>query len=163
MLTRVKSTYAWITDTPSSRRFINRMGIILATLGLIDIIKDTRMERSRCPAVMLAISRIDRVIGRIMILIVSIRTMNGIKAGGVPWGSKDLAVDIGDLVKLNSKGRAHKDSLIGRIIEMCELVGKISGSRELKLFVRIKAKVDDRKKKITVFLTKVCFSSLYVE
>jgi len=145
ILTRVKNTYAWIIETPISRRFINRIVTTLATFSLIDMIRDTKMERRRCPAVMLAISRTERVTGRIKILIVSIRTMNGIKIGGVPCGSIDLNDDIGDLIQLNIKGIAHSDNPRGRITEMCELTGKISGSRELKLFVRIRKKMDDIK------------------
>lgn len=42
----------------------------------------------RCPATMLAIRRTARVKGRITLLIDSIRTMKGIKAGGVLWGTR---------------------------------------------------------------------------
>lgn len=43
---------------------------------------------NRCPATMFAIKRTDRVIGRITFLIDSIRTIKGIKAEGVLWGTK---------------------------------------------------------------------------
>lgn len=39
---------------------------------------------SKCPAIMLAASRTARVPGRITFLIVSIHTIKGISAGGVP-------------------------------------------------------------------------------
>ena len=42
----------------------------------------------RWPAIMFAASRILRVPGRIMFLMVSINTINGIRAKGVPWGTK---------------------------------------------------------------------------
>jgi len=42
---------------------------------------------NRCPATMFAISRTDRVIGRIKFLIDSIKTINGIRAPGVPEGT----------------------------------------------------------------------------
>lgn len=41
----------------------------------------------RCPATMFAISRTERVIGRIILLIDSISTIKGIRAEGVPDGT----------------------------------------------------------------------------
>lgn len=43
-----------------------------------------RSVNNRWPAIMLAASRTARVPGRIMFLIVSIHTINGIRTGGVP-------------------------------------------------------------------------------
>lgn len=40
------------------------------------------------PAIIFAVSRTVRVIGRMMLLIVSIHTIKGIKIFGVPWGTK---------------------------------------------------------------------------
>lgn len=45
-----------------------------------------RRDKSRCPATILAVSRIDNVIGRIIRLMNSIRTMKGIKIVGVLEG-----------------------------------------------------------------------------
>lgn len=42
----------------------------------------------RCPAIILAERRTARVKGRMMLLTVSITTMNDIKALGVLWGTK---------------------------------------------------------------------------
>lgn len=47
-----------------------------------------RRVNKRCPAIILAASRTANVPGRITFLIVSINTINGIKAAGVPWGTK---------------------------------------------------------------------------
>lgn len=41
-------------------------------------------ESSRCPAIILAVSRTANVMGRIIKLIDSIITMNGIRGAGVP-------------------------------------------------------------------------------
>lgn len=49
---------------------------------------DARRTMSKCPAIILAANRTARVIGRIKALIVSIKTINGIKAVGVPCGIK---------------------------------------------------------------------------
>lgn len=43
-------------------------------------------DRRRWPAIILAVKRIERVIGRIIKLIDSIITINGISKAGVPWG-----------------------------------------------------------------------------
>lgn len=50
--------------------------------------EDPKRDRSKWPAIILAVSRIDRVIGRIINLIDSIITINGISSVGVPWGVK---------------------------------------------------------------------------
>jgi hypothetical protein len=52
------------------------------------IIRFPSRDMSRCPAIMLAVSRTHRVMGRIRILVISIRTMKFIKAVGVPCGTR---------------------------------------------------------------------------
>lgn len=53
---------------------------------------DPRRQSKRWPAIMLAVNRMARVKGRIIRLIDSINTINGISEGGVPegvrWASK---------------------------------------------------------------------------
>jgi hypothetical protein len=44
--------------------------------------------RRRWPAIMLADKRTANVPGRMVLLIVSIITMNDIRADGVPWGTR---------------------------------------------------------------------------
>ena len=44
--------------------------------------------RSKCPAIILAANRTAKVMGRINELIISIQTINGTKATGVPSGTK---------------------------------------------------------------------------
>lgn len=41
---------------------------------------------SKWPAIILAVKRIAKVVGRMIFLIVSIKTINGIKIVGVSWG-----------------------------------------------------------------------------
>lgn len=43
---------------------------------------------SKCPAIILADKRTAKVRGRIILLVVSIRTIKGINPGGVLWGTK---------------------------------------------------------------------------
>ena len=54
------------------------------SVGACPAIRDKR----RWPAIILAAKRTDRVRGRISLLIISISTINGIKVGGVPRGTK---------------------------------------------------------------------------
>lgn len=67
---------------------------------------------------MLAANRTDRVIGRITLLTISIRTIKGIKGAGVPigtrWARKSvILLTILNMMKLTQKGRA-KDKVIAR-------------------------------------------------
>jgi len=53
-----------------------------------DWLEDPISDVNKCPAIMLAVNRITRVIGRIISLIVSINTIKGkvIRIKGVPQG-----------------------------------------------------------------------------
>jgi len=63
------------------------MIIIINIIEEVSLIpEDPRSVKSKCPAIILAVRRIDRVRGRINRLIDSIITMNGIRANGVPEG-----------------------------------------------------------------------------
>lgn len=66
---------------------------------------------SKCPAIMFAVSRTASLPGRIKLLTVSIITINGISAAGVPEGTKWLNILLVLLVHpysmvLNHRGRA---------------------------------------------------------
>lgn len=50
--------------------------------------EDPNKDKSKCPAIIFAVNRIERVIGRITNLIDSIITIKGISKKGVPWGVK---------------------------------------------------------------------------
>lgn len=93
--------------------------------------------RSKCPAIILAESRTAKVPGRIIFLIVSIKTINGINTGGVPWGTKCANICFVLLIhpknmKLNHRGRA-KDNV--RVIWL--VLVKIYGNKPRKLLKRI--------------------------
>lgn len=66
---------------------------------LIEFPVDPRRQSNKWPAIMLAVSRIAKVKGRINKLIDSIITINGIRINGVPWG---VRWDIKSLKKLNN-------------------------------------------------------------
>jgi hypothetical protein len=66
--------------------------------------------RTICPAVMLAASRKDKVMGRTRTLVVSISTRNGLSQSGAPSGKKcavdDLGLDLKDeMINLSHRGR----------------------------------------------------------
>lgn len=71
-----------------------------------------------CPALILAVSRTDKVIGRTIILTVSIITRNGFKGAGAPIGSNPATTELGFeitplKIKQNHKGNPN-DSEIAR-------------------------------------------------
>lgn len=84
-----------------------------------------RRVRRRWPAIILAESRIAKVPGRIIFLIVSIQTIKGIRIGGVPWGTKwvniwFILINQPYNINLNHKGRARE-----RVKTMCLVLVKI--------------------------------------
>lgn len=70
-------------------RIVSSIGVvpIISMFGLDIFIRNLlSKDMSRCPAVMFAVSRTHSVIGRMMILMVSTKTMKFISGVGVPWG-----------------------------------------------------------------------------
>lgn len=86
---RIEKTYAWIIETEISkinkRIWENSIKFIRKILE-INCPEDPKRDNNKWPAIILAVSRIDKVIGRIISLIDSIITINGINRAGVPWG-----------------------------------------------------------------------------
>jgi len=87
---RIVNTYAWIQATANSKHKSN----IKLTINT-KIIKpltagpwEPKSVSNRCPATILAASRIESVPGRITFLTVSIITIIGINIVGVPLGTK---------------------------------------------------------------------------
>ena len=87
---KIVKTYDWIQATATSNinnkinLIIKIIMIIIETLGPWD----PNSVNNKCPATILAASRIDKVKGRITFLTVSIITIIGIKNDGVPKGTK---------------------------------------------------------------------------
>lgn len=77
---------------------------------LIIIPDDPKRVKSKWPAIMLAVKRIANVNGRIIKLIDSIKTMKGIRMGGVPWGVKWEKKSLIKYQILNNIIEIHKDS-----------------------------------------------------
>jgi len=69
----------------------NKYNPIIRKIKFIDLNLgpwDPNKVNNKCPATILAARRIDRVIGRIIFLTVSIITIIGIRKAGVPVGTK---------------------------------------------------------------------------
>lgn len=78
----------------------NIKNINLLPLFLIKVI-------NKWPAIILALNRIANVQGRIIFLIVSINTINGINILGVPWGTKWINILLKFLIQPNNIKEIH--------------------------------------------------------
>lgn len=79
-------------------------------------------ESIKCPAIILAVSRTDRVIGRMMFLIISMITMKGSNGAGVPDGTMWANIIFGDFAHPKIIIDSHRVNASGRFSMMC-LVG----------------------------------------
>jgi len=77
----VLKTYLWINDTANSNKINNNKPPKVKIIRTLDIKAMGPLINtiSKCPATILAASRTERVIGRITVLTISIRTINGIR------------------------------------------------------------------------------------
>lgn len=91
----------------------------------------------RCPAIIFAESRIANVPGRMMFLIVSINTINGIKIVGVPWGIRWINICFVLLIHPKSMKPNHKGNARERVIVICLVLVKMYGNNPKKLLKRI--------------------------
>lgn len=99
--------------------------------------EDPNNDKRRCPATMLAVSRIERVMGRIINLINSIITINGIKIVGVFEGVRWVNMWLEKLIQPNNIILIHKinDRDIQNLIWLDDV--KMYGKRPIKLFHKI--------------------------
>jgi hypothetical protein len=125
--------------------------------------------RRRCPAIILAASRTDKVIGRIILLIISINTIKGINGAGVPIGTRCarksvMLLIILNIMKLTQKGRA-KDKVMARWLVDVKvnenkpkvLLNKISKNKEINkiMFIFLFFKRVEN----SLFIEEIAFSS----
>lgn len=101
---------------------------------------------NRCPAIILAVNRTAKVPGRIIFLIVSIHTINGIKTAGVPWGTKWanicwVLLIHPNSIKLNHKGKASVSVKVKWLVLV-----KIYGNNPMKLLNKIIENKETNKK-----------------
>jgi len=91
----------------------------------------------RCPAIRLAVSRTQRVIGRIMFLVISITTIKDIKAIGVPWGNKWDSTNFVFWSQPNIIKLSHTDNERGKLKFRCDVTEKIWGYKAIKFSIKI--------------------------
>lgn len=120
-------TYPWIIATASSNTNKIIWVLIIIKFVLLFIIFPWFPNRvsNKWPAIILAESRIESVIGRIIFLIVSIKIINIISAKGVPVGSRwanilFVFLTHPKIINVNQSGRA---SVI--VITICLVAVKI--------------------------------------
>lgn len=114
--------------------------IKIKRIKLIFCPEDPSKDKRRCPATIFAVSRIESVIGRMINLINSIKTIKGIKIVGVFDGVKWVNIWLVKLIQPNSIILIHKinDKDMQNLICLDDV--KIYGKRPMKLFHRIKEK-----------------------
>lgn len=96
----------------------------------------------RCPAIILAASRTAKVIGRIKELIISIHTMNGTNATGVPSGTKWAIAAEKFFTNLYLIMPAHSIILNGKVNLICLVLVNTNGQSPIKL-LKAKTKNSD--------------------
>lgn len=74
---------------------------------------------------MFAVRRTAKVRGRIIFLVVSIKTMNGIRRGGVPWGTKWLNIFCVCCDQPNNMNAIHRGRLSDSLIVKWAVLVKI--------------------------------------
>lgn len=112
---------------------------IISTIKLIfnDEPDDPSSDKRRWPAIILAVSRIAKVKGRIISLISSIITINGIKINGVPLGVRCENRSLIKFIILYVIIPNQKDKDIDRQKLICLDAVKIYGNRPMKLLKKI--------------------------
>lgn len=100
--------------------------------------EDPNKDKRRWPATIFAVKRIDRVIGRIINLINSIKTINGIKIVGVFEGVRWVNIWLVKLIQPNNIILIHRinDKDMQNLICLDDV--KMYGKRPIKLFNKIK-------------------------
>ena len=137
---KIVNTYDWIQATATSN-INNKINLIIKIIiTIIDTLGpcEPNNVNNKWPATILAANRIERVIGRIIFLTVSIITIIGIKNDGVPkgtkWASKLLYWNmIENNIVPNQIGRAKT-----KVIDKCLVLVKIYGISPKKLENKIK-------------------------
>lgn len=71
---------------------------------------------SKCPAIILAVSRTANVPGRIIFLVVSMITRNGSKIFGAPWGTRWANIWVVFFIQPNNIKVIHNGNLKDRVI-----------------------------------------------
>jgi hypothetical protein len=94
------------------------------------MVREIKIERRRCPAVIFATNRTESVIGRIIKLTISIIIIKGINTAGVPCGKRVFNSVRGDFTSLMMMGRDQNNNPMGKTTDKCALTEKTEGKSE---------------------------------
>jgi len=119
-------TYLWIIATAYSRqiKIIKMKEVEKKYIGIFSLISLKR-ESKRCPAIILAANRTDKVIGRIIFLVVSMNTIKTLNKRGVPLGIKCENILLVKLIQPNSINVNQRGRAKFKVIERCLVLVKI--------------------------------------
>lgn len=136
---------------------------MIVIIKYLEVVFPLNKVNNRWPAIILAVSRIVKVPGRIKLLIDSIKTINGIKILGVPLGiiwenMKLVLFNHPNVIKLIHSGIEN----VKEKIKWLDLV-KIYGNNPIKLFkkIRINREINKIELKVLNFGVKIILNSLY--
>jgi hypothetical protein len=110
---------------------------------------------------MLAERRMARVIGRIMFLTLSIRTMKGIRAPGVLCGTRWANISLLNFIQPNIIIPSHRGMAIVSEMAICLVEVKIYGKSPRKLLVTININRPIRMNLKYLFSNTIILNSLY--
>lgn len=127
--------------------------IICVIIKIIIIIIDIdgpvfpKRVNNKCPAIIFAVNRTAKVPGRIIFLIVSIHTINGIKTEGVPCGTKWINICCVLLIHPYTIKHNHKGKAKVNVNTKWLVLVKIYGNNPIKLLNKI---IENNETKINV-------------
>lgn len=137
------NTYLWIMATAYSRDI---KIIIIFLVGMYKIGKFSLIplnnEINRCPAIILAANRTDKVIGRIIFLVVSINTMKDESIIGVPLGTKWENILFVFFIHPYNRKIIHIGIAKVNVIIICLVAVKIYGNNPNRLLKKIRINKD---------------------
>lgn len=122
--------------------------------------EDPNKDKRRWPATILAVNRIESVIGRMIKLINSIKTINGIKIDGVFEGVRCVNIWLVKLIQPNNIILIHKINDNDKQNLICLDEVKIYGKRPIKLFHKIRVKSLIKIIKLEKELLRIILNSL---
>lgn len=96
---------------------INKIGVFS--------LKPLNKDKRRCPAIILAANRTDKVMGRIKFLTVSMKTIKKDNIIGVPKGTKCVNIWLVILIQPYIKNKNQKGSAKVKVVERCLVAVKI--------------------------------------
>lgn len=97
---------------------------------------------NRCPAIILAVNRTLKEIGRIIFLRDSINTINGAISGGVFIGSRCVNIVFEKFIHLKVMKAIHRGKPIAIEIDKCLVGVNVNGINPIRLMIKINKKID---------------------